>query len=322
MGETVQITICIATFRRPEGLARLLRSLQRLTFQADTPEIRIAIADNDAAGSARAVVERLQRQFPYPMLYGIERERGIAQARNRALQLAGYEVDWIAFIDDDEEVDPLWLDNLMRVQEQFDADVVVAPVIAKFDISPPRWIAKGHSLYRRRYTSGTLLAVANTGNVLLRGSILRQFPTPFEPQFGFIGGEDRHFFQRVHRAGYKIVWADDAIVHEWIPASRAKARWLIKRRFRVGSSVSLIERDLTPSISILVKRIIKALGSLGIGSLLLIAGILSGRVVLLRGATWMAYGIGMLAGLLGFSYREYLSAGEIPKSETQEHDSA
>jgi hypothetical protein len=116
-------------------------------------------------------------------------------------------------------------------------------------------------------------------------------------------------------AGYKIVWADDAIVQEWIPANRAKAGWLIKRRYRIGSSVSLIERDLTPTIPVLIKRIIKALGSLCIGGLFILGGIFGGRVLLLRGATWLAYGIGMFAGLLGFSYREYLRAGETTKSE-------
>jgi hypothetical protein len=115
-------------------------------------------------------------------------------------------------------------------------------------------------------------------------------------------------------AGYKIVWADEAIVYEWIPASRANAGWLIKRRFRVGCSVSLIERDLTPTLGMLAKRICKALGSMGIGFLLLLGGIFGGRVVLLKGAMWFAYGFGMIAGLLGFSYREYQTAGDPAKS--------
>ena len=312
-----RIVICIATFHRPEGLARLLRSLRRLTFQAGEPEIRIAIADNDAAGSAGATVNQLRGSLPWPIIDGIEPERGIAQARNRALQLAGSEVDWIAFVDDDEEVDPSWLDRLMLTQKQFGADVIVGPKLVKFDVSPPVWIERGHSLYRKRFPTGTPLSVANTGNVLFRHSLLTDFGTAFDARFGFIGCEDRHFFQRVHMAGYRIVWADDAIVYEWIPAARANARWLIKRRYRIGSSVSLIERDLTPTFSALIRRILKALGSLGIGCLFLLASIFGGKVKLLRGATWMAYGLGMLAGLLGFSYREYLSASETTRPEAQ-----
>ncbi len=315
-----RVAICIITYRRPDSLARLLQSLQKLTFESNPPEIRIVVVDNDAAGSAGKIVKDFGVECSWPILYDIEPARGIAQARNRALQLAEKGADWIVFVDDDEVADPIWLQNLLQTQKEFDADVVVGPKIAQFDVSPPSWIELGHSFYRERPPSGSQLRVANTGNVLFRSSLLKDFPIPFDPRFGLIGGSDRHFFQRVHMAGYKIVWADDAIVYEWIPASRAKAGWLIKRRFRVGSSVSLIERDLTPTLAALIKRIIKALGSLGIGFLLLLGGIFGGRVVLLKGAMWFAYGFGMIAGLLGFSYREYQSAGDAASLGDKSND--
>lgn len=322
VGSPIRIALCIVTYRRQESLARLLRSLGLLRFDVDQPEIRVIVVDNDASGSAGNVVEDFRKECAWPILYDIEPARGIAQARNRAIQLAGNDLNWIAFVDDDEEVEPFWLNNLMQAQRKFCADVVVGPKLMRFDATPPHWIEHGHSSYRKRYPSGKAIPVANTGNVLIRNSLLKDFPTPFNLRFGLIGGSDRHFFQRVHMAGYRIVWANDAIVHEWIPASRAKARWLIKRRFRVGSSVSLIERDLTPTFAALIKRIVKALGSMGIGISLLLGGIFRGRHVLLKGTMWFAYGSGMIAGLFGFSYREYLSAGETPKAENQEHDSA
>jgi len=288
-----------------------------LAFEADPPEIRIIVVDNDAFGSARIVVEASRRECAWPIRYDIEPARGIAQARNRALQLALNGVDWIAFVDDDEEPHHFWLDQLLKVQRDFGSDVVVGPVLPDFEIPPPNWIRRGRFFNRPRYRTGKSVPVANTGNVLFRSSLAKTFPNPFDHRFGLIGGSDRHFFQRIHMAGYKIVWADDAIVHEWIPANRAKAHWLIKRRFRIGSSVSLIERDLTPTIAALIMRIVKALGSLGIGIALLFYGVFSGRHVLLKGAMWFAYGFGMIAGLLGFSYREYLSAGETAKSEAK-----
>jgi len=322
MSNPIRVAICIITFRRPEGLARLLQALKKLTFQTHPPDISIIVADNDAAGSAKPICERFQAEIRWPLSYAIEPQRGIAPARNRALQMVGDDVEWIAFIDDDEVPEPVWLENLLRAQNAYGGDIVVGPVLPEFEAPVSAWVERGRFFHRKRYPTGQRVPIANTGNVLFRSSILKSFPTPFEPRLGLIGGEDRHFFQRVRMAGYTIIWADDAVVHEWISADRASAKWLIKRRFRVGSSVSLIERDLTPTLAALIKRIIKALSSMGIGFLLLWGGIIGGRAVLLKAAMWFAYGLGMIAGLFGFSYREYLSAGEKPKSEAQEHDSA
>ena len=37
---------------------------------------------------------------------------------------------------------------------------------------------------------------------------------------GLNGGDDTHFFTRAQMQGLSIVWADDAVVHETVPASR------------------------------------------------------------------------------------------------------
>jgi len=42
----MKVAICAITFRRPEGLRRLLQAISALTFQTDPPEIEIVIVDN------------------------------------------------------------------------------------------------------------------------------------------------------------------------------------------------------------------------------------------------------------------------------------
>ena len=81
-GATQRIAVCIATFRRPELLARLLQSIRELELPADI-EIEVRVVDNDASGSAESTVGQFSDLTPR---YAIEPERNIALARNRAIE--------------------------------------------------------------------------------------------------------------------------------------------------------------------------------------------------------------------------------------------
>ena len=71
----------------------------------------VVVVDNDAAGSARAVVER-RRELgaPFPIHYDIQPVKNISLTRNRTVEIANG--DWIAFIDDDERAPAAWLRQL------------------------------------------------------------------------------------------------------------------------------------------------------------------------------------------------------------------
>ncbi len=72
--------ISIATYKRPDLLADLLRSLEPEVAGED---VRIAVVDNHAEGTGRAVCEA----SPLEIEYVIEPRPGIAAARNRGLDL-------------------------------------------------------------------------------------------------------------------------------------------------------------------------------------------------------------------------------------------
>ena len=50
------------------------------------------------------------------------------------------------------------------------------------------------------------------------------------------GGEDADFFFRLHLAGRRLVWCDEAVVTEQVPSSRLTLKWLRQRGFRSGQS--------------------------------------------------------------------------------------
>lgn len=301
----MQVAICIITYRRPEGIKRLIRACYQLRFPTQSVELKIIVVDNDQNESARAVCDDLRADTKFDLRYVVERRRGIPFARNRGIQEAQPWADYVAFIDDDEFPDPDWLDRLMAGIELFAADVATGPVNAVYESGIPNWIATGGFFDRPRYEQGAKLDRAFTNNVLISKRVLEGMDSKFDERMALTGGSDSHFFQRVADAGFKIVWVDDAIVNEHTPASRATPNWLIKRSYRTGNRMSFIARDLHPGAGTAFVVIAKALAWIAWGIIRWPLVRPFGRGPSLRASRHVAYGLGLFAGYWGKHYEEY-----------------
>ena len=302
----MRIAVCIATFRRPEGLRGLLDGINRLTFvKYPVPSIRVIVVDNDTAHSAAPVCDRFSPGSRWPVEYCLEPRRGIAQARNRAIACAGPDTDFVAFIDDDEIPEPYWLDDLLDTQRCYDADMVAGPVLPLLPEGSPHWLIRGRFFNRPRYATGQHLQFAGTGNVLIRSALFWQRGLNFNERFGLGGGEDADFSTRAVHTGLKIVWADEAIVYESVPPSRANARWILQRAYRVGNSTTWCETEMTSRTTARVIRAVKGSGRVVQGLLLSLPSLLIGRHALVKALQYVFRGAGMLAGLAGSRYEEY-----------------
>ena len=300
------VAICIATYRRPASLGRLLGALERLAFRGDAPEVEVVVVDNDPAGSAAAVCATAASRLRWPLRHAGEPARGISAARNRAVELAGG-AEWIAWIDDDEEPEPGWLDALLAAAAAHGADAVAGPVLPRFDPAPPAWVARGGFFDRPRHPTGTALAYAGIGNSLVRTAVFRALGRPwFDPALGLTGGEDTLFFLRAAEAGFRLVWADDAVVHETVPAERARAGWLLRRAYRTGSAWTFCERRMRPGGRTAALRAAKAAGWMAHGVATLALAPVRGRDAAITGLWRIARGAGNVAGLAGIGVREYL----------------
>ena len=331
----MKVAVCVITYQRPEGLKRLMEDLNELAFdKCGTPSLEVIVVDNDSAGLACKFCEEIRSDLHWPLKCSVELRRGIPYARNKAVACAqeGH-ADFVAFIDDDEVPEPPWLDELLYVQRSYDADVVAGPVLPRFTTSIAPWMKEGKFFERRRLPTGTPIDWASTCNVLVRSEVFEKMDKGFDERFALSGGSS-HFFESVHRAGYKMVWADDALVHEWIPKSRANVKWLLQRQYRYGNNYSLRKIESEPSIASRArlaidagKQIVKGLlrlprsltfrrtpvvkGSLVVNPRRLVARNRPSRLVgirykrLVRSLLKISYGAGMLAGIAGRRYEEY-----------------
>jgi len=301
-----RIAVCIITYRRPDGLARLLESLGRLTFaKTPAPQIEVIVVDNDAAGPMHAMVEQARAGFPWTLRYDVEPRTGIPFARNRCLDLASTDADYLAFIDDDEEASPGWLEELIWAAETFAANIVMGYVAPHYPEGAPQWIVESRFFDWRQFEDGDELREGATSNALIRADLVRRLGLRFDERLRRNGGDDFLFFRQAQLAGEKIIGSRGGWVREWHPPSRLTQAWLLQRRFRSGNSLALVDRLLDPSPQRLALRFVKGCGRIALGLARTPLSLVQGRTAFVRALGDVCWGAGSLAGLFGVTYEEY-----------------
>jgi hypothetical protein len=125
----------------------------------------------------------------------------------------------------------------------------------------------------------------------------------FDESMALNGGDDEEFFTRVFAADFQIVWADNAIVRECIPASRSTVRWILQRGFRVGTSSAWVQ--LNHHSSTLLRLLAHGVYCMVKGTGLALLLPLHGRAAGVRGLQLFSYGLGRIAGSSGYLHQEY-----------------
>ncbi len=303
-------SVVICTYNRLRMLERAVDSCLRNATIRGTP-FELVIADNSPSAHARDLADRLIASGA-PVRWVHATPPNISVARNAGLRTAVAPL--VAFMDDDLELEPGWLDYLIDTLEQAQADVVLGPVRPRFERGFPSWDPAG-SRYTRVLpgASGTPVIAGgagrgSTGFVVSTASSLWRRATcfteaePFDPAFGKSGGEDLDLFLRLQARGCRFVWCAEAGVWETIPASRTELRFLATREFtgaQVYTALS-VRHSAVPMIrtaDIMARGAVQTV--LGVGGVLVSAALVpvsgaAGRERLVNHMLRMAAGAGKL----------------------------
>lgn len=232
------VTIAVCTYRR-HSLFETLRSFTLLN-DLDKYDLRILIIDNDADDSLKATIETFSKGYPFKLRYVHAPKQNISIARNAALN--NVETKWLLFIDDDEEADVWWLDNIMTSRQG--SNVVIGQCKAIYGKELPKWLRRC-DFHSNRLEGG--FENAYTSNALLDMDFIKKHKLEFRNSLGKTGGEDTIFFRQIHELGGKISYCPEAIVYEPVPLNRASMKWVKTRKFRAGQIHGLLCKDFKPS---------------------------------------------------------------------------
>lgn len=294
------IAICICTRRRTNGLKMLLDSINNLETLPEY-QVRIVIVENDSDNFSEHVIREFSTISKFKLSYYNESRIGIVFARNRSVKESD-DCDFCCFVDDDQLLDKKWLVELLKCQEEFDADGVSGSTPPIFTNRVPDYVEEFHK--RISYQYGTIRKYANTGCLLMRKKILDMLEGPFDIRLNFTGGEDAYMTSLVTQMGGVIRYNPNAIAFEVIPEHRTTLKYIIKRTYRISNTELLIE-SLENTKFDRCKAIPRLLMRLFNGLLILIPFLIFGRSKRLLGLNKTVRAIGGFSFIFGITNQFY-----------------
>jgi len=309
------IVVAVPTCRRPRMLGDLLASFSTLRAPVDT-RVTFLVVDNAPDAPVDFMVKAFRERTALDLLYVLETEAGIPFARNRALdEAARIGADFVAFVDDDEYVDPDWLAHLYGHQQRTGSHLVGGPVRLAPDQGEGvlgrvtergvrrRYERKEEKNARRRKEErdGTITIITN--NWLADLGWMRSVGLRFDIALRYSGGSDTALFHKAKSLGAVTSWCPDAIVFETVPPDRMSLRYQY-RRARDQAATSFWRKGAEERRSAAVNLATAGGKVIFGGFLVLVAPLTAGRT-LVDGVRMVGYGLGYGYAMAGRRSRHY-----------------
>jgi len=291
-------------------LAACLVSLEMMVIPDDVDPLIIVLSNGDAADEieARRVVSNFQPATSIKVEFRHIEGRGIARARNAVLEFAlHHNVEWIAFLDDDERADSYWLHNLMEKGYR-DTPVLMGQQIWQYPDPMPFWCVPAK---KGRKTEGERLKTAFTHNVRFSMDLVRA-GLRFNEQLGDMGGEDNEFFAEACKQGFAIQRTLRAITIETAHKERLtylgqcyRSYWTATSDVRRLALQTGWARAMAVKAHTVPFNLIAGALELGTSPAFLAAGTLAFKKRALAGGKKIAKGFGRAAAMLGIMPSPY-----------------
>jgi glycosyltransferase involved in cell wall biosynthesis len=235
----MDVSVVVCTYNRAELLARCLASLAGLR-SGDRFQYEVVVVDNGSTDDTPRVIAEAA------CARGFREERpGVAAARNCGVRNARGR--WIAFVDDDEIVDPDWLDELLAAARRTGARCVAGAIRLQLPDDVLRGLPPacrrllGESLPSERLQRRGRQRGLASGNLLMDRAVLEELGGFDESLCE--AGEDADLSRRVFAAGVRVAFAPSAVTWHFVPAYRLGEAYFRWTSLRHGMHVARRERQ-------------------------------------------------------------------------------
>lgn len=239
-------SIIVCTYNRADSLKDTLHALARQQVAANR-KWEIIVVDNNSKDDTRTVVEELQAKLPL-LRYEFEPKQGLSHARNHGIDRAHGEI--LLFTDDDVLPEPDWLENVLTGLDHYQADACGGYIAPIFETPPPQWL-------NERFHGFLAVRAERSDDYWISEGM----PPPFGANMAFkkavfdhlggfdiargrkgknlASGEDGEMFERLLKAGMKVIFLGNARVHHKVESFRLSKNYF--RRWRYQSSRNIAQ---------------------------------------------------------------------------------
>jgi glycosyltransferase involved in cell wall biosynthesis len=133
----MKISVVIATYNRSDSLKQVLNQLLVQEVPADI-SLDVVVVDNNSKDNTRQVVESYIPLFSRRLSYLFEGRQGKPFALNLGIKES--HGDFVAFTDDDVNLDKKWLGSLAECFKKNDCDGVGGRVLPIYPDNTPQWL--------------------------------------------------------------------------------------------------------------------------------------------------------------------------------------
>ncbi len=236
-GESPRVSVVIPTRDRTKGLLRLLLALRSQTL--DPARFEAIVVDDGTRGGAAAVLAMAREGARFPIRAVRLSGKGPAAARNAGIALA--RAPLVAFVDDDCEPEPEWLEALLGRAK--DDEPTLGAVAGRVVAAPSRTFAGRYAAAARllddpRVERGEDGVFPVTANALVPSAVLAD-AGGFDERFLAAGGEETDLFARIRERGLRFRSAPGAVVRHHFPDRLAT---IVGSAFRYGMGNGLLLR--------------------------------------------------------------------------------
>ena len=255
----VDVSIIVCTYNRPDMLRLAVESLCCLETHARFA-YEIVVVDDASTDRTPSVLTKLAAGAPVPLRMVRGSGAGVAAARNAGIDEA--RGAHIAFFDDDQVAEPLWLFELWQTLKDSGAACVGGARTLDLSAETLRTLPHIIRLYLGEIPIEAEPRPCGRGDLLCTGTVLierRVFQAAgrFDDSLTQ-GGEDTEFFSRVRRAGFSCWYTPRSLVKHLVPEYRMQEpylKWAARRGGACFARRDALEWGTTRLLAIALARV-------------------------------------------------------------------
>lgn len=242
---SLSLDVIICTHNNAMGLDEVLSRLER-QHAAGIPWA-VVVIDNASTDRTRAVVEAHLAAGLVPIRYVYEATRGLTPARLRGVRESTAE--WIAFVDDDNLLEPDWVAAITSAIEAYPRAGAIGGRVSLIWDRPPVASAADFGFCFAEQELGErprqVESLVGAGMVVRRAALEASGWTRgplLADRVGrsLISGGDVEIALRIKSAGYELWYAPSARMQHRMSPERASRRYLLRMNRALGATAAIV----------------------------------------------------------------------------------